>query len=54
MKLARAGVVRLRQPPQVVIAEERASVVARTDSHLQVQRLARLVPHLVEPMLAEL
>ncbi len=42
-------VVGLGQPPPVVVADERALLVARAETDLQVQREGRLVPHLVQP-----
>ncbi len=43
-------VVGLRQPPEVVVAGERAGAVAGADPHLEVERLALAVPHLPEPV----
>ncbi len=42
-------VVGLGQPPEVVVAGERALFVARPDADLHVQRAGLLVPHLVQP-----
>src|SRR5439155_15447075 len=47
------GVVGLRQPPDVVVAVEGTGAVAAADADLQVQRLVLGVPHLVQPLLAE-
>ena len=46
------GVVTLRQPPDVVIAEHRAAV-AVSDAYLLVQDAALLVPRLQQPVRAE-
>ena len=48
---AAVGVVRLRQAPDVVVADDRA--VALADADLQVQRLGAVVPHVLEPVDAE-
>ena len=47
--VARVGVVRLGQPPEVVVAAERAGPVARADPDLDQQRAVLRAPHLHQP-----
>ncbi len=49
---ASEGVIRLRQPPDVVIALDAA--VARADSDLIVESARVVIPHLLQPVEAEL
>ncbi len=51
---ARVGVVGLGQPPDVVIAADRAAAVPVADPDLVVERTGGVVPHLVQPVQPEL